>query len=147
MHRLSIRHFLITGILLFSNLSFCKAYSVFTHEAIIDVNWEKVLVPLLKQKYPGISSDALKEAHAYSYGGSVAPDLGYYPFGSRLFTNLVHYVRSGDFLEALLSDAQNSNEYAFALGMLCHYYADRYGHSIGINECCLLYTSPSPRDS
>ena len=122
------------------NLTPCKAYSVLTHQAIIDVNWEKVLVPLLQQKYPGISADALKEAHAYAYGGSVAPDLGYYPFGSRLFTNLVHYVRSGDFVLALLNDSQNSNEYAFALGVLCHYYADRYGHSIGINESvAILY--------
>jgi hypothetical protein len=129
-----VKLILITVVLFFYNLSPCNAYSVFTHEAIIDVNWEKLLVPLLKQKYPGVSSDSLKEAHAYAYGGSVAPDLGYYPFGSRLFTNLVHYVRSGDFVQAMLADAQNINEYAFALGFLCHYYADWYGHSIGINK-------------
>jgi len=111
----------------------CKAYSVLTHEAIIDAGWEKVLLPLLKQKYPGSSAAALKEAHAYAYGGAVVPDMGYYPFSSKLFTNLVHYVRSGDFVEALLNDAQDVNEYAFALGVLCHYCADIYGHSIGIN--------------
>jgi hypothetical protein len=108
-------------------------YSILTHEALIDVNWEKVLLPLLKQKYPGSTEAELKEAHAYAYGGAVAPDMGYFPRGSKLFTNLVHYVRSGDFVMALLHDAQDLNEYAFALGVLCHYYADKYGHRIGIN--------------
>lgn len=111
----------------------CSAYAVFTHLALIDVNWDKVLLPLLKQKYPGSSAEALKDAHAYAYGGAVVPDMGYYPFGSKLFTNLTHYVRTGDFIEAALNSAANLNEYAFALGMLCHYNADIYGHSIGIN--------------
>ena len=109
------------------------AYSILTHEALIDVNWEKVLLPLLKQKYPGSTEAELKEAHAYAYGGAVVPDMGYFPRGSRLFTNLIHYVRSGDFVMALLQDAKNLDEYAFALGVLCHYNADKYGHSIGIN--------------
>ncbi|MFL5747311.1 MAG: zinc dependent phospholipase C family protein [Niastella sp.] len=113
--------------------SVCKAYSVLTHQALIDVNWDKVLLPLLKEKFPGSSNEALKEAHAYVYGGAVVSDMGYYPFGSKLFTNLIHYVRSGDFVEAVLNDAHNLNEYAFALGVLCHYYADVYGHRIGIN--------------
>lgn len=111
----------------------CKAYSVLTHEAIIDANWDKILLPLLKEKFPGSSADALKEAHAYAYGGAVVPDMGYYPFGSKLFTNLIHYVRSGDFIEALFNDARNINEFAFAAGVLCHYYADIYGHKLGIN--------------
>ena len=111
----------------------CNAYSVLTHEALIDVNWEKVLLPLLKQKYPAVTEEELKEAHAYAYGGAVAPDMGYFPRGSRLFTNLIHYVRSGDFVTALLEDAQNLDEYAFALGVLCHYNADKYGHRIAIN--------------
>jgi hypothetical protein len=111
----------------------CRAYSVLTHQALIDVNWEKVLLPLLKEKFPGSSNEALKEAHAYVYGGAVVPDMGYYPFSSKLFTNLIHYVRSGDFVKAVLNDAKNLNEYAFALGVLCHYYADVYGHRIGIN--------------
>jgi len=109
------------------------AYSILTHEALIDVNWEKVLLPLLKQKYPGSTEAELKEAHAYAYGGAVVPDMGYFPRGSKLFTNLIHYVRSGDFVKAVLNDAQNLNEYAFALGALCHYEADKYGHRIGIN--------------
>jgi len=111
----------------------CKAYSVLTHEAIIDANWENILLPLLKEKFPGSSAEAFKEAHAYAYGGAVVPDMGYYPFGSKLFTNLIHYVRSGEFIEILFNDAQNMNEFAFAAGILCHYYADVYGHKLGIN--------------
>ena len=111
------------------------AYSVLTHEAIIDVTWDKVIQPLLLRKYPVSTEDQLKDAHAYAYGGAVAPDMGYYPYGSKLFTNLVHYVRSGDFVNALLDEEQNINEYAFSLGVLCHYYADKYGHPIGTNQC------------
>src|SRR3954454_7039134 len=109
------------------------AYSVLTHEALIDANWDKAIVPLLKDKFPGVTQDQLTEAQAYAYGGAVAPDMGYYPFGSKLFTNLVHYVRSGDFVESLLLEAQTVDEYAFALGVLCHYNADIYGHSLGVN--------------
>jgi len=56
---------------LFCLCTFCTshAYSILTHEALIDVNWEKVLLPLLKQKYPGSTEKELKEAHAYAYGG------------------------------------------------------------------------------
>lgn len=113
--------------------SVSKAYSVLSHEALIDAAWDHYLVPLLKEKYPVLNDSMLKEAHAYAYGGAVAPDMGYYPLGSKLFTNLIHYVRSGDFVMALLNEASNVNEYAFALGSLCHYYADVYGHRLGVN--------------
>ncbi len=117
-----------------------KAYSVLTHEAIVDASWEKSLKPFLLKKYPGINDSILNIAHSYAYGGAIAPDMGYFPFGSHLFTNLVHYVRSGDFVEALIDEAQNVNEYAFALGYLSHYMADRYGHLTGTNICVpLLY--------
>src|ERR1022692_1448964 len=89
-----------------------KAYSVLTHEAIIDVTWDKTIRPLLLRKFPASTDVQLNEAHAYAYGGAVAPDMGYYPYGSKLFTNLVHYVRSGDFVNALLDEAENINEYA-----------------------------------
>ena len=88
---------------------------------------------MLKFKYPSASEEDLKSAHAYLYGGSIMPDIGYYPFGSMLFTNLVHYVRSGDFIHAALTEAKDVNEYAFALGLLCHYHADKYGHELGTN--------------
>lgn len=110
-----------------------KAYSVFAHEALIDASWDRYLKPLIQLKFPGTNDSMLKEAHAYAYGGAVAPDMGYYPFGSKLFTNLLHYVRSGDFVENILNEAQTANEYAFALGCMYHYYADVYGHSLGVN--------------
>jgi hypothetical protein len=110
-----------------------NAYSILTHEAIIDASWEKSLQPLLKKKFPQATDADLKLAHSYAYGGSLMTDIGYSPYGSTYFTNLIHYVRSGDFVENLLSEAQNINEYAYALGALCHYMADVYGHSIGTN--------------
>lgn len=128
---------LFTVILLFYSTP-CFAYSVLTHEAVVDANWDKVIVPLLKQKFTAVTVEELKNARAYAYGGCVMPDLGYYPFGSKLFTNLIHYVRSGDFVVTLFDEAGNINEYAFALGVLCHYYADIYGHSIGVNKAVPL---------
>ncbi len=104
------------------------AYSVLTHEEIVDLLWTDEIRPLLLKRYPGLSEDQLKEAHAYAYGGAVIQDLGYYPFGSREFSNLVHYVRSGDFVRELLLESQDVNEYAFALGALSHYAADIAGH-------------------
>src|SRR5579864_3123290 len=106
----------------------CTGYSVLTHEEIIDLLWADQIKPLLLEKYPGASSDDLRVAHAYAYGGSLIQDMGYYPFGNRLFSDLVHYVRSGDFVQALLDEASDINEYAFALGALAHYTADIAGH-------------------
>jgi hypothetical protein len=93
-------------------------YSVLTHEQIVDLLWGDAIRPLLLRRYPGLSEEQIKEAHAYAYGGAVIQDLGYYPFGSTEFSNLVHYVRSGDFVRELLLESQDVNEYAFALGAL-----------------------------
>src|ERR1700758_2000988 len=104
-----------------------SAYSVLTHEQIVDLLWTDEIRPLLLQRYPGMSEDEIKEAHAYAYGGAVIQDLGYYPFGNREFSNLVHYVRSGDFVHELLLESQDADEYAFALGALSHYASDIAG--------------------
>jgi hypothetical protein len=104
------------------------AYSVLTHEEIIDLVWTNELRPLLLQRFPGLTEEQITEAHAYAYGGAVIQDLGYYPFGNVEFSNLVHYVRSGDFVRELLSRSQDANEYAFALGALAHYASDIAGH-------------------
>ena len=108
----------------------CTGYSVLTHEQIVDLLWDEQMKPLLLQKYPGASTDDLRVAHAYAYGGCLIQDMGYYPFGNRLFSDLVHYVRSGDFVQALLSEATDVNEYAFALGALAHYASDITGHPL-----------------
>jgi len=103
-------------------------YSVLTHEEIVDLVWTDELRPLLLKRFPALTEDQLKEAHSYAYGGAVIQDLGYYPFGSVEFSNLVHYVRSGDFVRELLLQSQDANEYAFALGALAHYASDIAGH-------------------
>ena len=104
------------------------AYSVLTHEQIVDLVWTDALRPLVLERFPTLTEDQLKVAHGYAYGGAVIQDLGYYPFGSVEFSNLVHYVRSGDFVRELLLQSQDANEYAFALGALAHYAADIAGH-------------------
>jgi len=104
------------------------AYSVLTHEEIVDLVWTTEISPLLLQRFPGLTEEQLKEAHGYAYGGAVIQDLGYYPFGSVEFSNLVHYVRSGDFVRELLAQSQDANEFAFALGALAHYASDIAGH-------------------
>jgi hypothetical protein len=116
----SWRHFVMqVGTVLLIVLMSCSsssAYSVLTHEEIVDLLWSDEIRPLLLKRYPGLTEDQIREAHAYAYGGAVIQDLGYYPFGSREFSDLVHYVRSGDFVRELLIESQDVNEYAFALG-------------------------------
>ena len=131
MSKPSIHFLLFFSLLVLPSIT--RAFGVFTHEAIIDVAWESHLVPLLKKSYPTSTAEELKIAHAYAYGGAVVPDMGYYPSGSKLFTDLVHYVRSGDMVNALLSEASTLNELAFALGYLSHHYADKYGHPLATN--------------
>src|SRR5271168_1530791 len=114
------------AVLLCDSRSF--AYSVLTHEEIVDLVWSDELRPLLLQRFPTLSEDQLKLAHSYAYGGAVIQDLGYYPFGSVEFSNLVHYVRTGDFVRELLAQSNNAEEYAFALGALSHYASDIAGH-------------------
>src|SRR6202166_893993 len=118
--------FLLLAVLICSGT--LSAYSVLTHEEIVDLLWTDEIRPLLLKRYPNLTDDQLKDAHAYAYGGAVIQDLGYYPFGSRQFSDLVHYVRSGDLVHALLLESQDVNEYAFALGALSHYAADVAGH-------------------
>jgi hypothetical protein len=114
--------------------SACPGYSVLSHEALIDTVWDPAIKPLLLKRFPNSTADDLRTAHSYAYGGAVVQDMGYYPFGAKLFSDLVHYIRSGDFIVALLNDSQDINEYAFALGALAHYAADNAGHSIAVNR-------------
>jgi hypothetical protein len=106
----------------------CAAYSVLTHEQVVDLLWEDRIQAMVKARFPGLTDEQLKEAHAYAYGGSLVQDMGYYPFGSRYFSDLTHYVRTGDFVIGLIQESQTANEYAFALGALAHYVADNDGH-------------------
>lgn len=116
------------------------AYAVLSHEAIIDATWETHIKPLLMKKFPQATEDDVSRAQAYAYGGAIIQDMGYYPYGSPFFSDLTHYIRSGDFILALLRDAKDIDEYAFAVGALAHYAADNDGHRLGTNRAVpLLY--------
>jgi len=110
-----------------------QGYSVLTHEAIIDSAWEVAIKPLLIARFPASTEDELKDAYSYAYGGAIVADAGYYPFGNKFFSDLLHYVRSAGFVEALIRDSADLNEYAFALGALAHYAADNNGHRLAVN--------------
>ena len=116
-----------------------SAYSVLAHEALIDDAWTEQIAPLLKRTFPRASPEEIQAARAYAYGGSLIQDLGYYPFGSRFFTNLVHYVRSGDFVTALIRSAHTVDEYAFALGALAHYASDNAAHPTVNHALPIIY--------
>jgi hypothetical protein len=131
---------LLILVLVFGGATSSSGYSVLTHEAIVDSAWVDAIVPLLRKRFPDATPEEIKAAHAYAYGGSAIQDLGYYPFGSKWFSDLVHYVRTGDFIEALIRDSHDINEFAFALGALAHYAADNNGHRLAVNPSVgLLY--------
>lgn len=116
------------------------AYAVLAHEAIIDSAWDTNIRPLLLKRFPNATPEQLKEAHGYAYGGAIIQDMGYYPHGSFFFSDLTHYVRSGDFVLSLIRDSKDLDGYAFALGALAHYAADNNGHPMGTNRAVpLLY--------
>jgi len=110
-----------------------SAYSVLTHEELIDLAWNDSIRPLLLARFPSATDEQLRMAHAYAYGGCAVQDMGYYPFGKQFFSNLTHYVRSGDFIAWLFRNARTIDQYAFAIGALAHYMGDTIGHSEAIN--------------
>ncbi len=128
---------LVSGAIFLLAALFCAvnsaAYSVLTHQELIDLAWNDSIRPLLLARFPNATDEQLREAHAYAYGGSAIQDMGYYPFGKQFFSNLTHYVRSGDFVDWLLANAQTIDEYAFAIGALSHYLGDSIGHSEAVN--------------
>jgi Zinc dependent phospholipase C len=126
--------------LLLLSASVFYGYSVLTHEAVVDTLWDASIQKMLLERFPMSTPEEMEEAHAYVYGGCIIQDLGYYPFSSKLFSDLTHYVRSGEFVVALIRESQDLNEYAFALGALAHYAGDNNGHRLGTNVAVpLLY--------
>ena len=115
------------------NADNAPAYSVLTHEELIDLAWNSSIRPFLLDRFPGATAEQLREAHAYAYGGCGIQDMGYYPFGKQFFSNLTHYVRTGDFIAWLFENAHTIDEYAFAIGALSHYLGDSIGHSQAVN--------------
>ncbi len=126
--------------LILGSIPIASGYSVLTHEAIVDSLWDASIQKLLLKRFPSATPEDLEKAHAYAYGGCILQDMGYYPFSSKLFSDLTHYVRSGDFIQALIRESQDVDEYAFALGALAHYAADNNGHRIATNKAVpILY--------
>ena len=143
---MTLRNVVLRSALLLSFAAFllpstARPYSVLSHEEVVDMAWKTDLVPLLRARFPGITDDELRSAHAYAYGGSVIQDIGYYPFGSHYFSDLLHYVRPNDFVSALLRGSTTPDEYAFALGALAHYCGDTIGHPY-VNQVTALQNLP-----
>jgi hypothetical protein len=131
---------LVASIVLIGSISQPSyGYAVLTHQAIIDYSWKSILRPHLKKRYPGLYDKQIEAARAYAYGGAIIQDMGYFPLSNSLYSDLTHYVRSGDFVEALIHDAKDLNEYAFALGALAHYCADTTGHPLMTNKAVAIY--------
>ena len=107
------------------------AFSVLAHQAVVDRSWDATLAPAILRHFPGTD---LERARAFAYGGSHVADLGYFPLGNQLFTELLHYVRTGAFIGNLFAAAHDGNEYAFALGALAHWIADTTGHPEATNR-------------
>lgn len=118
----------LIGVVLLASAHVCCAYSVLTHEEVVDLLWKDDIEPLLIERFPAATPEELKKAHAFAYGGALIQDMGYYPFGNKYFSDLTHYVRSGDFVVNMIHEASDLNEYAFALGTLAHYSSDIIGH-------------------
>ncbi len=126
-------HFLIVLTLVWSFPQQTEAYSFLTHEDLVDVAWKGSIRPALLARFPNATAAQLHEARGYAYGGTTIQDMGYYPFGHQLFSNLTHYVRAGEFVNNLIRDSRTVNEYAFALGALSHYVGDADGHRFATN--------------
>jgi hypothetical protein len=140
MRRSALRFLTAALLLIVVCPSTAGAYSVLAHEAVIDSAWDRQILPFLKARFPRTTPDSLRAARAYAYGGSLIQDLGYYPFGSKFFSNLVHYVRSGAFVESLIRDSRDVNDLAFALGALAHFASDNVGHPSAVNRAVpILY--------
>jgi hypothetical protein len=124
---------LIGGCICIALAAHCGAYSVLSHEALVDALWDTKLKPALLSRYPDATPEQLKKAHGYAYGGAIIQDLGYYPHGNKQFSDLTHYVRTGDFIVALLKQSRCLNDLAFSLGALSHYVSDLDGHRLATN--------------
>ena len=114
-------------------------FGVFTHEAIIERSWELAIEPLLVKRFPNATPEQLQQARTYTYGGAIIQDLGYFPRANEFLSDLLHYVRSGDFIQELFRQSSDLYEYAFALGALEHYAADTTGHPIATNPAVAIY--------
>jgi hypothetical protein len=78
----------------------CQAFSVLAHQTVVDQAGDTTLLPLLRKRFPNATQQDLDDTRGYARGGSHFPDLGYFPLGSHLFTDLLHYVRTATSMSA-----------------------------------------------
>ena len=128
---------LLLAFMLFGVARPSLGYSLLTHEELVDILWKDEIKPLILKRFPATTPDQLRQAHAFAYGGCLIQDIGYYPFGNKFFSDLVHYVRTGDFVTNLIRDSADADQYAFALGALGHYSSDYSGHPL-VNHAVAL---------
>jgi len=60
--------------------------------------------------------------------GCLGPDMGMFPGGESLFSDLAHYVRSGELARAMIRCATSDTSRAFAWGWATHVLADALIH-------------------
>jgi hypothetical protein len=124
---------LLVGLLAFVAPPHTYAYSILTHEQLIDLLWSSDILPMLHTRFPDARPEDLRLARKYAYGGALLADAGYYPKGEPYTANLTHYVLAGDFVTNLFRNATDVYELAFAVGALTHYVGDTIGHSTATN--------------
>src|SRR5258705_4449905 len=76
----------------------CPAYSVLTHEEIVDLLWQDQIQPLLKKQFPSATDEDLRKAHAYAYGGAPLQEIGALPLCQKQLSGPVYPVRRRDVL-------------------------------------------------
>ena len=91
---------------------------------------------------PRRDSGRTARAHAYAYGGAIIQDMGYYPFGSQFFSDLTHYVRSGDFVLALIAESHDSERICFRAGRPCPLRRRHSGHPLATNLSVATFMYP-----
>src|SRR5260370_36514458 len=77
-------------------LQLCAAYSVLTHEQVVDIVWKDQIQPLMKKRFPSVTEEDLRKAHAFAYGGARIHDMGHYPFRSTQFLHLLRTAPPAD---------------------------------------------------
>ncbi len=67
--------------------------------------------------------------------GAMGPDMGFIPGVDRFVSELAHYVRTGDLTRALLREARDVEQEAFAWGWAAHHQTDVEIHPLVGRAC------------
>jgi len=131
------RGVLTSGLRCSRALSVTSAYSVLSHQAIIDSAWEDGLEPALLARFPNATPEELSAAAGLCIRRRDYSRPRLLSIRAAIFSAiLTHYVRSGDFHQwRSCHDANDIYEYGFAFGRDGRTTpADNNGHRIGTNR-------------